>query len=182
MMSSRTPRSRKDFASATRIIMDTLQSGEPFTMNKLVEKTGLNFRTVKKAVDLLETLQKGFLETKIDISHANKLTLIQLKNRIGLASLPENIQQLIIKTAYYPTVSREEEILAYLLLHNAVDAYSGISIQRDKTLEDLVEAEHVEVKDGKYYLTSVGKMTSEGALKLYPELRTITQSTQHIAT
>lgn len=174
-------RSRKDFATAVRIIIDTLQSGEPYTINKLTGKTGLNFRTVKKAVDFLETLQKGFLEKKFDISHAGKLTLIQLKNRIGLASLPENIQQLIIKTAYYPTVSREEEILAYLLLHNAVDAYSGISIQRDKTLEDLVEAEHVEAKDGKYHLTSVGKMVSEGALKLYPELRTMIQGIQQIA-
>lgn len=168
-------RERRDILTATTMVLETLKSGEPFTLNKLATETGLNFRTVKKSLELLERVGSLLIEKKIDVSRSDKLTLIQMKERIGLASLPEHLQHLIIKTAYYPTVSREEEILAYLLLHNAIDARSAISMRKDSTLERLIEAEHVEEKRGRYYLTSVGKMVTQGALKLYPELKTVTE-------
>ncbi|MFY3740457.1 MAG: putative transcriptional regulator [Candidatus Nitrosomirales archaeon] len=168
-------RDRKDLVTATTIILQTLRSGEPFSLNKLTTETGLNFRTVKKSLEFLETIGSLLNERKIDVLHADRLTLVQMKEKTGLASLPEHVQHLIIKTAYYPTVSREEEILAYLLLHNAVDPRSAISIQKDVTLEKLVEAEHIEEKRAKYYLTSIGKMVAQGALKLYPELKTVTE-------
>ena len=171
-------RNRKDIVTATTMVLETLKSGEPFTLNKLTARTGLNFRTVKKVLELLERSQSALLEKKIDVLHADKLTVIQMKEKTGLASLPEHVQHLIIKTAYYPTVSREEEILSYLLLQNAVDARSRLVMQKDVTLEELVEAGHIEEKDGRYYLTSVGKMVAEGALKLYPELKTVRERMQ----
>lgn len=171
-------RDRKDILTATTMILETLKRGEPFTLNKLTMETGLNFRTVKKSLMLLETISGSLQDKQIDVSHANKMTLIQMKEKTGFASLPEHVQHLIIKTAYYPTVSREEEILAYLLLHNAADSRSAISMHKDGTLEGLVEAEHVEEKQGRYYLTSVGKMVAQGALKLYPELKTVTERMQ----
>ena len=173
-------RDRKDLATATTMILDTLKSGEPFTLNKLTAETGLNFRTVKKALELLEKAQSMLLEKKLDVSHMDNLTIIQMKERVGLASLPEHIQHLILKTAYHPTVSREEEILAYLLLHNALDSNSAVSIQSDNTLAGLIEAGHVEENDGRYYLTPVGKVVAEGALTLYPELKALIRKGQTI--
>lgn len=167
-------RDRNDFPTATNMVLEALSGGEPFTLNKLTMETGLNFRTVKKVMEFLETSQSTLLEKKIDVSHMEKMTVIQMKDRVGLASLPAHIQDLIIKTAYYPTVSREEEILVYLLLHNAIGQTSAVSLQTDITVKSLLEAGHMEVEDGRYYLTSMGKMTAKGALKLYPELKMIT--------
>ena len=155
------------------MVLETLKSGESFTLNKLTKETGLDFRTVKKVMEFLEKSQSTFLEKKIDVLRSDKLTIIQMKERAGLASLPEHIQHLIIRTAYYPTVSRDEEVLAYLLIHNATNMNSGVYMEKDRTLMELVEAGHVGTKNGKYYLTSVGKTVAEGALKLYPELKSI---------
>jgi predicted transcriptional regulator len=170
-------RERKDIITATAVILETLKSGETFTMNKLALKTGLNFRTVKKSLQLLDKIGSLLNEKKIDISHADKITLVQMKDKTGLASLPEHIQHLIIKTAYYPTISREEELLAYLLLHNAIDARSAIPMRKDKTLQELVEAEQVLEKERRYCLTSTGRMVAQGALRLYPELKTVVEKT-----
>ena len=161
------------------MVLETLKSGESFTLNKLTKETGLDFRTVKKVMEFLEKSQSTFLEKKIDVLRSDKLTIIQMKERAGLVSLPEHIQHLIIRTTYYPTVSREE-VLAYLRLHNATEKNSGVYIRKDSTLKELMEAGHVEAKDGRYYLTSVGKMVADGALKLYPELKMTKQRMQQV--
>jgi hypothetical protein len=167
-------KTRKDFASAVKLILYKLESGEPYTVNKLTEVTGLNYRTVKKALEFLESIQADLEAKKLDIVHADKMTMVHMKERTGMTTLPDNIQQLIIKSAYYPTTSREEEILAYLLLHKAVDMDSGIRLTHSKLLNELVEAQQIEAtKDDKYYLSFVGKTVAEGALKLYPELKSV---------
>lgn len=93
-----------------------------------------------------------------------------MKRTANMLSLPEKIRHLIIK-AYYPTISREEEVLTYLLAHNATDASSKIKMDKDQTLVKLIKAGHVEEKNGKFYLTNMGKMVANGALILYPELK-----------
>jgi hypothetical protein len=110
-------------------------------------------------------------------STSENLTIVHAKERAGLALYPENIQRLIVKTAYYPTSSREEEILAFLLIHNATGASKGQSIpDGDSKLKSLVEAEHIaRTSDGRYYLTADGQMIARGALKLYPELREVSR-------
>jgi hypothetical protein len=93
---------------------------------------------------------------------------------VNLALYPEKIQQLIIKTAYYPTVSREEEILAYLFIANASDASRAVDIPEDSKLGELLGAEHVaRTPGGRYYLTSDGQTIARGALRLYPELKDV---------
>lgn len=162
---------RKDFTSAVRIILGKLESGEPYTVNKLTDVTGLNYRTVKKALGLLESIQAELESKRLDISHADKMTMVHMKARVGMTSLPDNIQQLIIKAAYYPTPSAEEELLVHLLLHKAVDPASATQLVHFKTLDELVEAEQIESKGGKYYLSQMGKTVAEGSLKIYPELK-----------
>lgn len=162
---------RTDLSTATGVVLKTLGSGEPFTLNKLSNETSLNFRTVKKVLDLLEKYQAILLEKKIDVSNLDNLTIVQMRERSGMLSLPEKVRHLIIKASYYPTVSREEEILTYLLAHDATDATSRIKIDKDQILMKLVRAGHVGEKNGKFYLTNMGKIVANGALMLYPELK-----------
>ncbi len=162
---------RTDLSTATGVVLKTLESGEPFTLNKLSNETALNFRTVKKVLDLLEKYQAILLEKKIDISNLDNLTIVQMRERSGLLSLPEKVRHLIIKASYYPTVSREEEILTYLLAHDATDVTSRIKMDKDKILVKLVKAGHVGEKNSKFYLTNMGKIVANGALMLYPELK-----------
>lgn len=166
-------KTRTDLSTAAGIVLKTLESGEPFTLNKLSNETSLNFRTVKKVLDLLEKYQTILLEKKIDVSNLDNLTIIQMKERSGMLSLPEKVRHLIIKAAYYPTVSRKEEILTYLLAHNATELNSRIRIDKDQTLARLIKAGHVGEKSGKFYLTNMGKIVVNGALILYPELKGI---------
>ncbi len=166
-------RSRTDFPTAVEQILEILESGESYTLNRLTQESGLNFRTVKKAVEFLQRNQKLLQERILEVSTADRLTIIRTRERVGgLALYPEKIQHLIIKTAYYPTVSREEEILAYLFIANASDASRAVDIPKDSKLSGLLGAEHVaRPPSGRYYLTSDGQTIARGALRLYPELK-----------
>jgi len=164
-------RSRNDIATATGMVLKTLESGEPFTLNKLSSETSLNFRTVKKVLGMLQQYQSLLLEKKIDVSTLDNLTIVQMRDRSGMLSLPEKIRHLVIRALYYPTMSPEEEILTYLLAHDATTVNSGIKTVKDATLEKLIKAGHVGEKSGKFYLTKMGKMVAGGALLLYPERR-----------
>lgn len=165
-------RSRTDFSSAVFKTLEVLKDGESYTQNKLAQKTDLNTRTINKILIMLTDVQNTLREKEIDISEMENAKIIRMNDRSGLASFPEKIQSLILKTVYNPTTSREEEILTYLWLSNAVDIKSSISIPENKILSELVDAEFItKTKDRKFYLTSDGKVIAKGALKLYPELR-----------
>jgi len=167
-------RTRTDFSTAVTKMLDVLKDGEVFTQNKLAQKTALNSRTIQKILIHLNKIQSILKEKEIDIVALKNVTVIRMKEKSGFASYPENIQKMIIKTVYYPTTSREEEILAHLLLLDATMKKSAVSIPEDKILKELVEAEHVaKTKEEKFYLTSDGILIAKGALKLYPELKEI---------
>ena len=167
-------KTRTDLVTAVQKTLEVLKSGEPYTLNKLSRDTKLNFRTIKKILTVLESSQSSFSGKVLDVSVLDKLTVIRMKEKTGLALYPQDIQNLIIKTAHYPTVSREEEILVYLLLKNAKSSSSGITLTEDQILKELVEAEHVaKTTDGRYYLTADGQFIAIGALKLYPELKNV---------
>ncbi len=165
---------RTDFATAVEKTLETLKSGEPFTQNKLAQKTKLNFRTLQKVLIHLGQVQSVLQDNMIDISDLDNVKIVRMKERTGLASFPENMQKMIIKTLYYPTASREEEILIHLLVRKAVSKDSAIHIPEDTILRELLEMEYVtKTKSSSYYLTSDGIMVAKGALQLYPELKEI---------
>ena len=164
-------KTRTDFATALEIVLDVLKTGEPYSLSKLAQEANLNFRTVKKILHVLESSQSSFSRKHLDVSNLDNLTVVKMKEKTGMTMFPEHIQNLIIKTSYYPTVSREEEILTYLFLKNAINPDFRIDLPEDHVLKELVEAEHVEKINGKYYLTEDGIYIAKGALKLYPELK-----------
>ena len=165
---------RTDFSTAVTKTLDVLKDGEVFTQNKLAQKTDINSRTIQKILIHLNKVQAILKEKEIDIAALKNITVIRMKEKSGLASYPENIQKMIIKTVHYPTTSREEEILVHLLLRDATMKKSAVSIPEDKILKELVEAEHVaKTKEEKCYLTSDGVLIATGALILYPEFKEI---------
>ncbi len=161
---------RTDLTSATLQIMKTLQNGEPYTLNKISEETELNFRTVQKALKLIEACQEHLESKKISITHENHTVRIQMKSKSGITSMPTGIQKMLIRTSYYPTPGRNEELLVYLLQNNATKSTSAIQADSSKLLDELVAAEHVIKKGRKYYLSEMGTITAKGAVSLYPEL------------
>src|SRR6185312_14472078 len=146
----------------------------PFTQNKLAQKTKLNFRTLQKVLIHLGGVQSILQDKIIDISDLDNVKIVRMKERSGLTSFPDNIQKMIIKTLYYPTSSREEEILVHLLLRKAMSKDFAVHIPEDSILKELLEMEYVtKTKASSYYLTSDGMMVAKGAMKLYPELKEV---------
>lgn len=167
-------RTRTDFVTAVEKTLETLKSGESFTQNKLAQKTKLNFRTLQKVLIHLGGVQSILQDKIIDISDLDNVKIVRMKERVGLASFPDSMQKMIIKTLYYPTSSREEEILVHLLLRKAISKDFAIPIPEDSILKELLEIEYVaKTKSASYYLTSDGVMVAKGALKLYPELKEV---------
>lgn len=167
-------RARTDFVTAVEKTLETLKSGESFTQNKLAQKTELNFRTLQKVLAHLGEVQSILHDKVIDISDLDSVKIVRMKERVGLTSFPDNIQKMIIKTLYYPTSSREEEILVHLLIHKAISKNSAIPLLEDSILKELLEMEYVaKTKSSSYYLTSDGTLVAKGALKLYPELKPV---------
>jgi len=161
---------RTDLSKATLQIMKTIQNGEIYTLNKISEKTELNFRTVQKALFLIEACQKQLESKKINITHTDHATHIQMKAKSGITSMPLNIQKMLMRTSYYPTPDRNEEILVYLLQNGATKNTSAIQMDSSTILDELVTAEHIIKKGEKYYLSEMGAITAKGAMSLYPEL------------
>jgi hypothetical protein len=94
--------------------------------------------------------------------------------KLGFSSLSNSLQKMIIKTLYYPTTSREEEILAHLLIKNAIDKRSAVLLSEGKLVKKLEKAEQIaKTENGKYYLIDVGLVVAKGATELYPELKSI---------
>ena len=165
-------RPRTDFPTAVQKTLKILKSGEAYTQNRLAEETGLNFRTVQKILVLLADVQSCLRDNVIDMTSLNNSRVIRMRERGGLATFPENIQKMIIKSLYHPTASREEEVLVHLSIRNAVSENSAISMPEDTILKKLVDAEHViKTEDHQYYLSEDGAMISGGALELYPEIK-----------
>jgi predicted transcriptional regulator len=167
-------RQRTDFPSAVQQVIEVLSDGRPYTLNKLAQESNLNFRTVKKAVELIERTQTTLKSKRVEVSATSENhTVVQAREKSGFASLPEDVRRMVIK-AIYPSVTEEEKILAGLLRRGAISEKTAVAIPEEPALLRLVEAEHVNKAKGeakRYYLTNDGQMIAKGALQLYPELQ-----------
>lgn len=166
---------RTDFPTAVEQVLKVLSDGRPYTLNRLATEANLNFRTAKKAVELIEQTQNTLQARRIDVSATSaNHTVVQAKAKSGFASLPENIRNMVIK-AVYPSITEDEKILARLLRRGATSEKTAVAMAdaEKKALSELVEAEHVATtKEGKkYHLTNDGQTIAKGALRLYPELQ-----------
>jgi hypothetical protein len=168
--------SRTSFPEAVRTILETLKTERSFSMNALSKETGLNRRTVEKALKLLLEIQPYFQEIKLSSIKSDWRKFIEVSEKTGLLDLPEDTQRLIIRTIYYPNPSQEEIILIHMHLNNAVSPEKSIPLNRDQTVQKLVEQGQIMEQNGELYLSDEGKIVAEGALKIYPELRELNKN------
>jgi hypothetical protein len=163
--------SRTSFPEAVKIVLEALKTKESFSINALSKETGLNRRTIEKALKLLLEIQPYFQGMKLSFNESNWRKYIAANEKTGLLELPENVQRLIIRTVYYPNPSKDEIILIHLLLNDALSPQKALSLERDQTVQKLVEQGQIMEENGRLYLSDEGKIVAQGALKLYPELK-----------
>ena len=168
---------RTSFPEAVRKILDTLSgSEENFTITSLSLSTGLNRRTVEKALDVILETQEVLEHRKISVEKLNNIKMLRMEEKSGLLSLPDNIQKLIIRSAYFPAPSREEEIIAHLYLKGAIARDKAITLDKSRLVKKLIEQGQLAEEQGKIYLTEEGIAVAKGALDLYPELKKIIET------
>jgi hypothetical protein len=169
---------RTSLPEAVKTVLDTMEKRKTLSVNALSRETGLNRRTVEKALELLLNVQPYFLRKSLRLIEMNHSKLIEVNEKSGLLGLPENIQKLIIRTAYYPNPSKEETILVHMCLKEAISPEKALSLDKDAVLRKLVkqgqilQVEHTP----RFYLSDEGTIVAEGALKVYPELKELIYS------
>jgi len=169
---------RTSFPEAVKIVLNMMEKKRTLSVNALSQETGLNRRTVEKALGLLLEVQPYFLRKTLRLVEMNHSKLIEVNEKSGLLELPETIQRLIIRTAYYPNPSKEETILIHMCLKEAISPEKALSLDKDATIQRLVkQGQILQVERApRFYLSEEGKIVAEGALKLYPELKELVYS------
>jgi DNA-binding transcriptional regulator YhcF (GntR family) len=171
---------RTSLPEALGLVLKTIEKSDEeraLTLKEISKETGLNPRTVRKAVSLLEET-KQFLDHKdLRIIRGGSGILLQIdQKKVKMMELPDDIQKLIIRTKYFPQPSREDEIQVYLYLKKAFDSKSAVFLENTPSVRKLMKQERIEKVQGeepKFYLTEIGKMVALGALDIYPELERV---------
>jgi len=166
---------RTTLTDACRRILQCLkEAGKPVTVSELVRMTELNRKTVDKCAEFLQAIQKELERNKIVLNKMDHLKLIKLEPRVGMLSLPEKTQRLIIRTLYYPEPSEEVYLLVNLYLRKALDMGHAGSMPKTKFLQKLIrQGQILESRKG-IYLSPEGIKVAKGALAIYPELKKTT--------
>jgi len=164
---------RTSFPEAVKVILETLKKEKSVSVNALSKQTKLNRRTVEKSLKLLLEIQPYLQEIQLGNVESDWRKLIEVKERTGLLGLPETVQRLIIRTIYYPNPSEEEIVLIHLLLNEAFSPEKALSLGKSRIIQKLVKQGQLVATDGKLYLSDEGKIVSQGALQIYPELSEI---------
>jgi len=164
---------RTSFPEAVKVILETLKKEKSVSVNALSKQTKLNRRTVEKSLKLLLEIQPYLQEIQLGNVKSDWRKLIEVKERTGLLGLPETVQRLIIRTIYYPNPSEEEIVLIHLLLNEAFSPEKALSLGKSRVIQKLVKQGQLVATDGKLYLSDEGKIVSQGALQIYPELSEI---------
>ncbi|MGI0083788.1 MAG: hypothetical protein ACREBQ_01765 [Nitrososphaerales archaeon] len=164
---------RTPLPEAVRIVLEYLNKRtNPMTINDIAKDTKLNHRTVQKAVEIMQLVSSMLESKRLLVSKTDGVTIVQTETKqVGLLNLPLDVQKMLIRTKYFPVPSKEENIVTYLYLRDALGKDKAVNLPENNTLEQLIEAEQIEKVESGYYLTDIGKMVAIGALEIYPELK-----------
>ncbi len=163
---------RTAFTEACIRILQTLKkTGKPVTISELVRMTDLNRKTVEKCAQFLQVVQKELERNKI-VSHAmNHMKLLTLEPRVGMLSLPEKTQRLIIRTLYYSVPTEELYMLTNLYLRRALNPEHAVSVPKTKVIRKLIKQGQILESAAGVYLSPEGVTIAKGSLRIYPELK-----------
>jgi hypothetical protein len=171
--------SRTSFPEAVKTVLEVLKKERSLSINALSRETGLNRRTVEKALRLLLEIQPYFQEIKLNPVQADWRKFGAVSERTGLLELPENVQRLIIRTMYYPNPSEEEILLIHLFLSEAFSPEKSLALRKDQAVQKLVDQGQLVEENRKVYLSDEGKIVAQGTLKIYPELLQLSKNTSN---
>lgn len=139
-------------------------TGKPMTISKLAKKSGLHYTTVKRYVNLLESLKKM---PEISVIKGEGATLVSLEVERDLSKLPEEEQIKVIKS-YFPKLDREGEFLVELMEKDVTKKAAAVKLRKSPLVRKMSKLERIaETKDGKFYLTDLGYKMAKGAKKIY---------------
>ena len=166
---------RTPLSGAIKGVLDTLSGyGGNYTVTSLADETNLNRRTVEKAVDAIVEMQRVLEDRKIVLEDVNRTKVLRLEPRFGLRNVPEDVQRLLIRSAYFPLPSREQEILAYLCLRGSTSYSKALKLDRTESILKLLDQGQIaRTRQGRIYLTKEGILTARGTLDIYPELHNV---------
>ena len=160
-----------------QILQHLIETRKSYSITGLAREIGLHRNTVQKSIELLDILEKKWLDDyRISLQEVDNKRFIRIERRTGLLSYPEELQKLIITGKYYPTYSEEEYLLVFLYLRHATTSNKSILLpNRGKHNEEMItklvkQGQMKENKEGRLYLTDEGVIVAKGALKIYPSL------------
>ena len=163
---------RTSFTEACRMMLQSLrEAGRPVSLSDLVRMTDLNRKTVEKCAQFLQVVQKELERNKI-VSHAmNHKRLLTLEPRVGMLSLPEKTQRLIIRALYYSEPTEELYLISNLYCRKAVNPGHAVSMPKTKMMRKLIKQDQILESTKGVYLSPEGITIAKGSLRIYPELK-----------
>lgn len=144
----------------TQIIKDISRhlTSEPKTINRIAKETDLNWKTVRKYVDIINTAKS----IPMEVLRMENATYLKRKD---LLSLSIDEQARYGGEVFFPQPEQDDIILLTLLKNP-----HGLILPKTEKLEELIEDGFVEEKNGKMFLTEEGRMLAKITKKMYPKL------------
>jgi len=150
-------------------IMETLEKAlserkKPISISGLSRETKLAHKTVKKYLNLVDMAKTKF--PNFEIVKSENLTVIR---PLPITKLPESRRISMVRQEY-PQPSDSMIFLKGMYGRGAVSKEMAIPLEKSDMLKKMIKQERVKGIKRKFYLTELGKILVEGALRFYPEL------------
>lgn len=163
--------SRMSLDEAVKMILDNLpeDSTTPYQLSK---NLNLNWKTVVKAVKIIEKIQRSCFEEgrRLVLERVGKNYVIRTFGNLGGLTPEQRLEY--VRRKYFPEPETSDLLFAELLRRDATSPEKAVAIQRDALVSRFLrQGQFAETPEGKIYLTDEGILVAEGTLDLYPELR-----------
>ncbi|MCK4327601.1 MAG: hypothetical protein KAW41_03925 [Candidatus Diapherotrites archaeon] len=157
---------RKDALEIVTEMMDYIEKHNDVALSKhrISQETGLRPETVGRYLRVIEEAQRG--PKIIEVKTGNRV----LYKAHGLLTMPGMGFQ-YAKQKYFPQPDESAELYAQLLKSGAFSPQNAVKIKQTKEVKQGMQFTHLKkTKDGRVYLTRLGKKIAEGTIELYPGL------------
>lgn len=160
--------SRTSLSDAVKVVLMNIPD-KPISISELALRAGLNWRTVKKVLEIIRDTQKFLGEKMLFLEKVGKTYVVRTERR-RLLSLPLEERVRYVRERYFPEPGPEELLLGKLFLCGAFGPDSAVKVEMSSVVERLLSQGQLAFNSkGEVYLTEEGRIVARGILKLYPE-------------
>jgi len=159
---------RKAPNDITEEILEALDKNAGLLMSPtaIAREAKLSHKTVQAYMPMIVEIQQH-----VPIEEIEEATGRVRYRTKGLLSLPEKERMEILREQYFPEIEDEDRLYVELLKKRAVSEETAIKIEKTEVVGRLIKIKQLkETRDGRIYLTELGKMAAKATPKLYPEL------------